>query len=107
MEINILSHRQRDVHPSVAEEQRAKAVHLAVPRPTLTRHKATIAFASNKAKAPTSAAQPAADDEDATSALQLTMQLRGGSHDNLICLTCLIHVAWRLRRNAHVLMHVQ
>ena len=74
---------------SVAEEQGAKAAQFAVTRPTVACHQATIAFASNKDKAPTPATQHHPDDgQDTTSASQLAMRLRGGSHDYLICLIC-------------------
>ena len=47
------------------------------------------------------AAQHAEDDEDATSASQLAVQLRGDSHDDLSCLLCLGSVAWRSGQTAH------
>ena len=74
-----------DMYLWVTEKQGVNAVCFAVPRPTLARHKATIAFASEKSKASTPAAQHAEDDEDAASASQLAIQLRGGSHYNLSC----------------------
>ena len=73
----------KDIYLWVTEKQGTKAVCFAVPRPTLARHKATIAFASEKSKASTPAAQHAEDDEDATSASQLAGQMRGSSHDRL------------------------
>ena len=91
----------------VTEEQGTNAVCFAVPRPTLARHKATIAFASDESKASAPAAQHAEDDEDAASASQLAMQLRGGSHDYPICLVCLGTVSWRSSQTAHVLVDAQ
>ena len=86
---------QKDMHLWVSDEKGTKAVCFAVPRPTLARHKATIAFASDKSKASTPAAQHAEVDEDAASASQLAVQLKGGSHDRLICLVCLGPVSRR------------
>ena len=74
----------KEIYLWVTEEQGATAMCFAVPRPTLARHKATIAFTSDKSKASTPAAQHAEDDEDAISASQLAVQLRGGSHDYLL-----------------------